>query len=110
MRTINFEKDGEKVEVTASTIGRAIDAKDLAEIIDTFLNRSGRFNSGEEVGLELRTTHRSLQRLVVEFSLGVLDGISQQEYVDVRNGQAIATAKKIAKMRENGELNIGAFI
>lgn len=112
MNTIRLPKDDETVEFSTSTIGRNINCADLAEIIDTFLNRGGlnANNAGKEVGLELRNTHRTLQRLAVAFSLGILDGISRQEYFDARNADAIKTAKKITEMRENGDLDIGAFI
>lgn len=84
---------------------------EMAESIDRFLNS---FNNpsltGIEVGKELRTTHRTLQRSAVAFALGILEGISEQERTDARNEVAIQTAKKIKKMRDDGDLPLGSFI
>ena len=65
---------------------------------------------GKEIGLQLRFTHRTLQRLVICFAFGLIAGLSEQEYTDPRNGTAIQTAKKIAQMLEDGELPLGLYI
>lgn len=84
---------------------------EMAESIDRFLNNfNNPSHTGIEVGKELRTTHRTLQRSAVAFALGILEGISEQERTDARNEVAIRTAKKIKKMREDGDLPLGSFI
>jgi len=85
--------------------------QDFARLLDDYLNAGGKqFPDGQRVGLELRKTHRTLQRQVVAFCLGIICGISEQEYTDPRNETAIATAKKIFEMVSNGELPVGPFL
>ena len=68
------------------------------------------FREGKEIGLQLRFTHRTLQRLVICFAFGLIAGLSEQEYTDPRNETAIQPAKKIAQMLEDGELPLGLYI
>lgn len=85
--------------------------QELADLITFNLNVMTRdWGFAEEVGLLLRNKHRTLQRSVVVFCLGILKGISQQEHTDARNADAIATAKQVTEMVENGDLNVGMFI
>ena len=80
----------------------------LSEVMNTFGNQ---YLFGFATGQESRDpVHRSLQRSIIAFTLGVLSGISDQEHTDPRNGDAIYTAKKIRKMFESGDLDIGAMI
>jgi hypothetical protein len=73
--------------------------------LDEFLNLGGKdFREGKEIGLQLRFTHRTLQRLVICFAFGLIAGLSEQEYTDPRKETAIQTAKKISKLLEDGEL------
>lgn len=83
----------------------------FAKFLDDYLNLGGKqFPEGHAVGLYLRQTHRTLQRQVIGFCLGVICGLSKQDYTDMRNAIAIETAKKIAKMRDDGDLDIGMYI
>ncbi len=110
MSKIVLEVNNEKIETTTSTIARNITSEDLANIIDDHLNGLYNQEAGMMVGVKLRNTHRTLQRLAVKFALDLLYGISQQDYTDARNQQAIETAKKIRQMVDNGELPIGYYI
>jgi hypothetical protein len=79
--------------------------------LDEFLNLGGKgYREGKEVGLQLRFTHRTLQRLVVCFALGMIAGLSEQENTDPRNETAIQTAKKLVQLMESGELPLGLYI
>ena len=60
--------------------------------------------------MNLRSTHRTLQRLAICFSLGLIIGLSEQQYSDARNETAIETAKKLAEMFKKGELPTGLYI
>ena len=80
-------------------------------MLDDFLNLGGKgFREGKEIGLQLRFTHRTLQRLVICFAFGMIAGLSEQEYTDPRNETAIQTAKKVVQLMESGELPVGLYI
>jgi len=103
---------GEAVVASTYEIGKLIEPEQFAYIIDTKLNNmsSDPLHEGIKVGACLRRTHRTLQRGVVGFALGILYGISQQEHTDARNETAIETAKKVAAQIDNDQLLIGQFI
>ena len=79
--------------------------ENFTALFDDFLNLGGKdFREGKEVGLQLRFTHRTLQRLAICFAFGIIVGLSEQEHTDARNETAIQTAQKVANMLEAGEL------
>ena len=103
------EPTGETVSIYA--IARSITPQNLAKLLDNYLNLGGKgFDEGKLVGLHLRHTHRTLQRLAICFALGLIFGLSEQEYTDARNQTAIETAKKIAQMVKDGELPTGMYL
>ena len=92
-------------------VAKSLTVENLAALLDDFLNLGGKgFREGKQVGLQLRTTHRTLQRQVICFALGLIAGLSEQEFTDPRNETAIQTAKKITQMLEAGELPFGLYI
>ncbi len=66
--------------------------------------------NGEEVGIAFHCEHRTLQASFFRWCLGFIVGLSKQEYTDARNETAVKSAKKIAKMLEDGELEMGWLI
>ena len=104
------------VEETGETLGthmlaRSLTAENFVALFDDYLNLGGKdFREGKEVGLQLRFTHRTLQRLAICFAFGIIVGLSEQEHTDARNETAIQTAKNIAEMLEGGELPLGLYI
>ena len=103
------EPTGETVSIYA--IARSITPQNFAKLLDNYLNLGGKgFGEGKLVGLHLRHTHRTLQRLAICFALGLIFGLSEQEYTDARNQKAVETAKKIAQMVRDGELPTGMYI
>ena len=85
--------------------------ENFTKLFDQYLNLGSKgFSEGKHIGLNLRNTHRTLQRLAICFALGLVIGLSQQQYCDARNETAIETAKKLARMVENGELPFGSYI
>ena len=107
--TSHDEETGETIDVY--TLAKSLTIKNFATMLDDFLNLGGKgFREGKEVGLQLRFTHRTLQRLVVCFAFGLIAGLSEQEYTDPRNETAIQTAKKFVQMMEAGELPVGLYI
>jgi homospermidine synthase len=98
-------------EVPVRLIAKELNYESFAALLDTYLNTGGRgFAQGKKVGTEMRDSHRTLQNLAVCFVLGVVVGLSDQQYTDPRNATSIATAKKIARMLEKGELSLGGLI
>ena len=107
--TSRIEETGETIDVY--TLAKSITLENFASMLDDFLNLGGKgFREGKEVGLQLRFTHRTLQRLAVCFAFGLISGLSEQEYTDPRNETAIQTAKKVVELIESGELPVGLYI
>jgi hypothetical protein len=100
------------------TLAKSLTPEIFASLLDDFLNLGGKgYREGREVGLHLRFTHRTLQRLVICFVFGMIIGFSkddhrhsEQEYTDARNETAIQTAKKVKEMIDQGELPFGFYI
>jgi len=103
------ESSGE--EISIYKIAKSMTAENFAKLFDNYLNLGGKqLQEGRLIGLHLRHTHRTLQRLAVCFSLGLIVGLSEQDYTDPRNAQAIETAKKLAQMFRDGELPMGSYL
>jgi hypothetical protein len=103
------EPTGEVISIYA--IARSITPENFAKLLDNYLNLGCRgFSEGKLVGLHLRYTHRTLHRLAICFALGMITGLSEQEYTDARNQTAVETAKKIAQMVRDDELPTGMYI
>jgi hypothetical protein len=107
--TSRNEETGETIDVY--TLAKSLTLENFTSMLDDFLNLGGKgFREGKEVGLQLRFTHRTLQRLAVCFAFGLITGLSEQEYTDPRNETAIQTAKKVVQLMESGELPVGLYI
>ena len=103
------EESGETISIYQLT--KAMTPANFATLLEDYLNRGGKgFREGKEIGLQLRSTHRTLQRLVICFALGLIVGLAEQEYTDPRNETAIQTAKRIATMLSQGDLPVGPYI
>ena len=103
------EETGETL--STYSVAKSLTSENFTALFDEYLNLGGKdFREGKQVGLQLRCTHRTLQRLAICFAFGVIAGLSEQEYTDPRNESAIQTAKKIARMLEAGELPLGLYI
>ena len=98
-------------EISIYKIANSMSAENFAKLFEDYLNLGGKqFQEGRLIGLHLRHTHRTLQRLAVCFALGMIVGLSEQEYFDARNEIAIKTAKKLAQMFRDGELPLGSYL
>jgi hypothetical protein len=107
--TSHTEETGENISVYA--LAKSLTLENFASMLDDFLNLGGKgYREGKEIGLQLRFTHRTLQRLAVCFAFGMIAGLSEQEYTDPRNETAIETAKKVVQLMESGELPVGLYI
>ncbi len=107
--TQRTEETGETISV--NQVAKSMTLENFAALLDDFLNLGGKdFQEGKEVGMQMRFTHRTLQRLAVCFAFGIIAGLSEQQRTDPRNETAIQTAQKIARMLEEGELPLGFYI
>ena len=107
--TYHYEPNGQTI--STHQIARSMTPENFTKLFDCFINVGGKgFAEGKEIGLQLRFTHRTLQRLAICFALGIIAGLSEQERSDPRNQTALETAKKLAQMIESGELPMGLYI
>jgi hypothetical protein len=73
----------------------------MAYLLESFLNGfDNQFKRGQEIGTLLQGAHRTLQGITVNFTLGILVGLSKQDWTDLRNEKAVALAKKVAVLVE----------
>jgi hypothetical protein len=98
-----------KFETSTYEIARSLDNEQFAHVIEDVVNCFHE-DIGILVGRELLTTHRTLQRSAIVFALGIITGLSEQKYTDPRNETAIAVAKQIKAMLDDGTLNPGRMI
>jgi len=111
-----YNSDSGRYEDTAEslsthTLARSMSSENFTTLFDDYLNLGGKdYREGKDIGLQLRFTHRTLQRLAICFALGIIAGLSEQDYTDARNETAIQTAKKISQMIEEGDLPLGQYI
>ena len=112
----DWNSDCSRIEETGETISvyqvaKSMTIENFAALLDEYLNQGGKgLNEGKEIGLQMRFTHRTLQRLAICFAIGIITGLSEQEYKDARNETAIQTAQKVAEMLEAGEFPLGLYI
>jgi hypothetical protein len=108
---ILYKTDDEEKVLNLHSLARSFNASSFAYFLSEFLNQGGKqLRAGITIGEELRTAHRSLQRCAVAFCLGVIVGISDQEYTDPRNETAIRTAKQIKTKLATDELALGPYL
>ena len=97
--------------ISAYALARSMTPENFTALVDQYLNLGAKgFREGQQIGLNLRCTHRTLQRLAICFALGLITGLSEQERTDARNETAIETAKKLAQMVEEGDMPLGLYI
>jgi len=104
------EESGDET-ISIYTLARSMTHENFTKLFDQYINLGSKgFSEGKQIGLNLRTTHRTIQRLAICFAIGLVIGLSQQQYSDARNETAIETAKKLARMMEEGNLPLGFYI
>ena len=98
-------------EISIYKVAKSMSAENFAKLFEDYLNLgSKQFQEGRLIGLHLRHTHRTLQRLAVCFALGMIVGLSEQEYTDARNETAVESAKLIAELLRKGQLPLGFYV
>ena len=98
-------------DVSVHLCAKSMTFDNFCYLFSEYMNMGGKdFRDGLRVGEAFRNEHRTLQGLAVRFCLGIIVGLSKQEYTDARNETAVNACKKIASMIENDELKIGWII
>lgn len=94
-------------EVDLRRVVKSLNEEQMAFVIETYVNSFGLEGAATRIGEHLCNIHRALQHNVVGLCLGILRGLSTNPYTDTRNATAIATARKITRLRDAGELRTG---
>ena len=97
-------------EVSIHSLARSLDGEQFAQLLDDYVNdfSKGDYRHGLKLGHELRNTHRTLQRSAIVMLVGIIAGLSEQEYTDARNEYAVHLAKQIKGVYE--EIGAGRMI
>lgn len=102
---------GSDEEVSTYAVAKGMTAENMAEVLENFC---GSFlidrDEGIVIGKLLRNAHHTLHRSVIVFLLGIIEGLSMQEYTDARNETAVSVAKMIHAKVESGEYSCGMMI
>ena len=112
----HFNYDTNKAEVVIPhlslwLVAKSMSVKQFASMLSDWINSySVDYNAGEEIGKLFRFQHRTLQGTLYRLVLGILVGLSQQEYTDPRNEVAVRNSKKIAQMLDDGTVERGYMI
>ena len=99
-------------EVSPWDISRAIKTPEqLVEILSDYLNRGTKdYNTGIAAGKVAQNQHPTLQGSMIRFCLGVVVGMSTNDYTDARNATPVALGRKLAQMLKDGTLDMGYMI
>lgn len=98
-------------EISLNSIAKSMSHDQFADFMEDFCNSYNHdFRQGLTVGKRLQTAHRTLQATVVRYLLGILVGLSEQDYTDARNEAAVTACKQIAAQIEEGDIKIGYMI
>ena len=114
IKTYNY--DTKTVEVKQEDVSVYEVAKNMTPaqfhyFVECYINSySVDYNAGKELGEHFEGVHRTLQGTLYRFCMGILVGLSKQDYTDPRNEVAVKNCKKIAQMLEDGTLKMGYMI
>lgn len=113
LREWNYDtnKWDDKGTVSTYTIVRSIKPEQFTYLLSEYINVGMKdLGEGKRVGTEFQSEHRTLQGSLFRFCMGVIIGLSKQQYTDARNEIPVATAKIISDMVDKGELKLGWMI
>lgn len=87
--------DGEdSMTISVSSLSQRMSKENWNLLLSDYLNNFGNaFTKGYFIGLLFRTEHRALHPNLVDWVMGLLQGLSEQQYLDARNQQAVERAK-----------------
>lgn len=81
-------------EVSTYHLAKSVTLENFAEFFEDWVNSGGKgFADGRKVGKMLASVHPHLQKLAVDFALGLLAGICSNQWRDARNAYALELAK-----------------
>lgn len=99
------------IELSPWSLARSLTPGNFSELLDEYLNTGMKdYRDGVVVGEKCRSAHRTIQGCVIRFCLGVIVGLSKQDYTDDRNKMPVEMAKKISQLVDDGELKMGWMI
>ena len=108
---MNGRLETSEPEVSIHELARKFTCEKFGELLEDFVNYGGKqYREGFEIGTRLTGIHRTLQRNVIALCLGVVCGLSHQKLTDDRNAKAVESAKKIERMLNDGDLDLGSYI
>ena len=113
LKTYDYDKQKtvKKGKVSIYLFAKSMTVENFIYLFSEYMNLGGKdFRDGLVVGKAFCSEHRTLQGLAVRFCLGIIVGLSKQEHTDPRNETAVKACKKIAKMIEDDELQMGYLI
>lgn len=98
-------------EVSISDIVHSMTDENVVYLISEWLNVGMKDQgNGLKIGKAFHSEHRTLQASLFRWCLGIIVGLSEQQYTDARNETAITNAKKIAELLRNNSLEMGRMI
>lgn len=112
----HYNYDTKQIEALPSVniyhLTRCINSEQLAYFLGEHLNvgMKGGFSYGKLIGKFCQNEHRTIQGELIRFCLGLIVGLSDQQYTDARNEVPVRTGKRIALMLEDGTLEKGWMI
>jgi len=97
--------------ISPYAVARSATHENIADILDDFCNCGMKdYREGETIGKLCQTKHRTIQASIIRFCLGIIIGLSKQEYTDARNEMPVAMGKKLSALIEDGTLKMGWMI
>lgn len=88
-------------EVSIGALAKSLTPEQLALLLQDYANSfDSSYRRGLQIGKDLHTAHRTIQRSIIVELVGILAGLAEQEHTDPRNAQAIALARHIRKLYE----------
>lgn len=94
------------VEVDLYHLTKGLSEEQMAFILKTYVNTYGFEGIAIRVGKQLGNIPNSLQRNVVILCLGILRGLSSEDIsIDTRNRAAIAAAREVTRLHDEGKLH-----
>jgi hypothetical protein len=104
LRTIKYVHGDEPREVSIYALGKALKNSpdmdgQMANLLEDVMNGfHNHYNDGLEIGRYLSRAHRTLQGCVVNWALGILCGLAEQKYGDLRNEHALTLCRLVCDM------------
>ena len=115
IKLTRYNHDTKKIDDMGTVSGydlvNSMTTEDVQSFLMDWLNRGMKdYRDGVQVGMLSHYSHRTGQGSLARFALGIIIGLSEQEYTDARNETPVKMGKDIKKMLEDGKLDMGYMI